>query len=183
MGVTPALVVGAFIEACVQTGGDSARAGDWALARGWEPVRGEQIEAAAPLLEGLRSTREEPGLVLQAEGSAGALLLAVTASGRCVVWAESQDGPAVRLALLRAMSEGTGRTAGARLTVDRTLEHGGLWRNMTQWQLRRAEGAAELRMGAVTTLGTNPAAQALHLAPAALAVPVPASPATQPPAR
>lgn len=157
--VSPALVVKTFVQGCIGHAGDAAAVTDWALAQGFEPVQGEQQHSMQELLQGDR------GSVLQAPRSAGQLLLAVGQAGRCVVWAEGQDGPSVRLGLLRELSALAGRGARSRIDNDRTVEAGGLWRNLTQWRYRASPSAPELRLGAATTLGVLPAAQALHLAP------------------
>jgi len=157
--VSPTLVVKAFVQGCIAHGGEPGAVTDWALSQGWEPVQGEQQHSMQELLQGDR------GNVLQFPRSAGQLLVAVGQAGRCVVWAEGQDGPSVRLALLRELSALAGRGARSRIDNDRTVEAGGLWRNLTQWRYRASPYAPPLRLGAATTLGALPAAQALHLAP------------------
>lgn len=166
--VGPEQAVRAFVDGCIEHEGQIAAVTDWALAQGWVPVDPLQEAAARPLLEGA------PGQVLQASRRSSVLLLAVSAVGRCVVWASDQDGPLVRLALLRAIATLSARGARARIEVDRTVEHDGAWRNVMQWSYRRPGGSKELRLGAATTIGAAPAAQALQLAP------LPEAPAYQP---
>ena len=157
--VGPEQTVRAFVDGCIAHDGEIAAVTDWALAHGWVPVDPLQEASARPLLEGAA------GQVLQASRRSSALLLAVSAAGRCVVWASDQDGPLVRLALLRAIAALSARGARARIEVDRTVEHEGAWRNVMQWSYRRPGGSKELRLGAATTIGAAPAAQALQLAP------------------
>jgi len=149
-----------FVSACVLNEGRGAAVTDWALVQGFQTVDPLHEHAALPLLDGA------PGHVLVMPGSGGAVLLAVAQGDRCVVWAERQPGPALRLALLRELAALAGQGARLQTEVDRNLERAGGWRNLLQWRYRRVGGTQELSLGAVTTLGDAPAAQALNLAPA-----------------
>lgn len=145
-----------FIEGCVRHEGALTAVVDWALTQGFEPLDASD-EGARTLLDG------GYGAVLAARAPAEPVLLAVSADGRCTVWAERAPGPLVHQALLLATSQLAERGR-LQLVVDRTVERAGAWRRHVQWRYRRAGGAQDWSLGAVTTLGEAPSAQALQLA-------------------
>lgn len=145
-----------FIEGCVRHEGALTAVVDWALTQGFEPLDASD-EGARTLLDG------GYGAVLAARAPAEPVLLAVSADGRCTVWAERAPGPLVHQALLLATSQ-LAKRGRLQLMVDRTVERAGAWRRHVQWRYRRAGGAQDWALGAVTTLGEAPSAQALQLA-------------------
>jgi hypothetical protein len=153
-----ATVVRVFIDGCVAHEGDSMKTVDWAINQGFEPdfARGG---AAESLLQG------QPGTVLALPGIASPVLLAIGLDKRCTVWAERGDGPAVRTEFLKAINALAAKGARVQPTQERTVERGGAWRMQLQMRYRRVGGSQDFGVGAVTTLTTAPAAQALSLAP------------------
>jgi hypothetical protein len=151
-------IVRVFIDGCVAHEGDSMKTVDWAINQGFEPdfARGGAAEA---LLQG------QPGTVLAMPGSASPVLLAIDLDKRCTVWAERGDGPAVRTEFVKAMNALAAKGARLQPAQERTVERGGAWRMQLQMRLRRAGASQDFGVGAVTTLTTAPAAQALNLAP------------------
>jgi hypothetical protein len=164
---TPQGVARTFAQACVLTGGDEAAAVDWALSQGFEPG-----EAQRANVDGLLSG--QPGSVLAAPGTRGRVLLAAAAGRQCTVWADQTSGPALRSAVIDALSALAGKGARLQLGVDRNFERAGAWRNQLQWRYRAVGVTAELGLGAITTLSDSPATQALNAAP------LPATPAFAP---
>jgi hypothetical protein len=162
----PEALVQAFIDGCVAHEGDATKTVDWAITQGFVPV---DAQAAATLLAG------RPGTVLGLPGSAGQALLAIDLEQRCTVWAEQADGPALRAALVKALGALVAQGARAQPLQERRLERAGAWRLQLLWRFRRAGGDKDLGLGSVTTLGAQPAAQALSLGPIAAA----AEPATR----
>jgi hypothetical protein len=155
----PAAVVQAFVDGCIAHEGESVKTVDWAINQGFEWVDA-QVGPGATLLSG------QPGTVLAMPGSAGQVLLAIDLDRRCTVWAERADGPALRGAFTQAMAALAARGARVQPALERSVERGGAWRLQLQMRLRRAEGAPEFDVGAVTTLTSPPAAQVLSVAPA-----------------
>lgn len=156
--VAAAAIVRVFIDGCVAHEGDSMKTVDWAINQGFEPDFA-QGSAAQLLLAG------QPGTALAMPGSAGQVLLAIDLDKRCTVWAERGDGPAVRAEFVKAMNALAARGARVEPAQERTIERGGAWRMQLQTRYRRASGSQEFGVGAVTTLTSQPAAQALSLAP------------------
>lgn len=151
-------IVRVFMEGCVAHEGDSMRTVDWAINQGFEPVYA-QGGAAEALLSG------RPGTVLALPGSTSPLLLAVDVERRCTVWAERGDGLAVRAEFAKAISVLASKGAHVQPALERTVERGGAWRLQLQMRYRRVGGSQDFGVGSVTTLTTQPAAQALNLAP------------------
>jgi hypothetical protein len=50
-------------------------------------------------------------------------------------------------------------------TLDRNVERAGAWRHQVQVRYRRVGGSRDFGLGAITTLGEQPGAQALRLEP------------------
>ncbi|HEX3141985.1 MAG TPA: hypothetical protein VHQ87_18155 [Rhizobacter sp.] len=155
---TPLSVARAFQQACVLTGGEEAAAVDWALSQGFEPA-----EASRGNVDGLLSG--QPGSVLAAPGTRGRVLLAAASGRQCTVWADQMPGPALRNAVIEALSTLTSKGARLELQADRNFERAGAWRNQMQWRYRAVGASGDLGLGAVTTLTDSPATQALHAAP------------------
>jgi hypothetical protein len=164
---TPQGVARTFQQACVLTGGDEAAAVDWALAQGFEPA-----DALRGNVDGLLSG--QPGSVLAAPGTRGRVLLAAATGRQCTVWVEQTAGPALRTAVVEALSALTSKGAKLQLGVDRNFERAGAWRNQMQWRYRAVGATFDLGLGAITTLSDGPGTQALHAAP------LPATPAFAP---
>lgn len=154
-GATSA-AVRVFMDGCVQHEGALTAVVDWALSQGFEPLDAAD-EGARVLLDG------GYGAVLAARTGAEPVLLAVSADGRCTVWAERSPGPLVHQAMLIATSDLSQRGR-LQLLVDRTVERAGAWRRHVQWRYRRAGGSEDWSLGAVTTLGEAPTSQVLQLA-------------------
>jgi hypothetical protein len=152
------MVVRTFIDGCVAHDGESMRTVDWAINQGFEPVEAH-AGAGAALLSG------RPGTVLVMPGSGGRVLLAIDLDKRCTVWAERSDGPAVRAEFARAVNALALRGTRVQPTLERSVERAGAWRMQLQMRLRRAGGTTDFDVGAVTTLGAQPAAQVLSVAP------------------
>ena len=83
-----------FLDGCVLNEGQPSAVVDWALAQGFEPV--DPLRTGAEDLLG-----GTPGAVLAMPGSAGLVLLAAAQDRRCLVWAESTNGPRLRSAFRR----------------------------------------------------------------------------------
>jgi hypothetical protein len=164
---TPQAVARTFAQACVLTGGEEAAAVDWALSQGFEPA-----EASRGKVDGLLAG--QPGSVLAAPGTRGRVLLAAASGRQCAVWVDQMEGPALRNAVIEALSALTSKGARLQLHVDRNIERAGAWRNQMQWRYRAVGASGDLGLGAVTTLSDKPATQALNAAP------LPASPAFAP---
>ena len=163
-----AAVVRVFIDGCVAHEGESMKTVDWAINAGFEPIDAH-IGAGAALLSG------QPGTVFAMPSSASQVLLAIDLDKRCTVWAERADGPALRAEFVKAIDALA--TKGARLQPlqERTIERGGAWRMQLQMRFRRAGGAQDFGVGAVTTLTPQPAAQVLQAAPIASRLDAPAT--------
>ena len=151
-------VVRVFLDACVLNEGQSASVIDWALAQGYEPL-GPLRTGAEDLLGGAA------GAVLAAPGSGGRVLLAAGNDRRCIVWAESTNGPRLRGAFQKMVSDLGCRGARVQSVIDRNLTSAGTWRNQLQWRYRRVGGSEDFGLGSATTLGAAPSAQLLHFAP------------------
>jgi len=164
---TPLGVARTFQQACVLTGGDEAAAVDWALSQGFEPA-----EALRGNVDGLLSGA--PGSVLAAPGTRGRVLLAAATGRVCTVWADQMSGPALRSAVIEAVTSLSAKGARVQLQADRNFERAGAWRNQMQWRYRAVGASGDLGVGAVTTLSDNPGTQALNVAP------LPATPAFAP---
>ncbi|MBX3622429.1 MAG: hypothetical protein KF891_20885 [Rhizobacter sp.] len=164
---TPTGVARTFVEACVLTGAEEGAAVDWALAQGFEPV-----DPMRGNMDGLLAG--QPGSVLAAPGTRGFVLLAAATGRQCTVWADHLAGPALRFAVMEALSVLAGKGARLQLGVDRNFERAGAWRNQMQWRYRAVGATGDLGLGAITTLGDGPATQALNAAP------LPATPAFAP---
>jgi hypothetical protein len=169
-------IVRVFIDGCVANEGESMKTVDWAINQGFEPdfARGG---AAESLLQG------QPGTVLAMPGSASPVLLAIDLDKRCTVWAERGDGPAVRSEFVKAMNALAAKGARLQPAQERTVERGGAWRMQLQMRYRRVGGSQDFGVGAVTTLATAPAAQALNLAPLPSRLDAPATDPTGLPVR
>jgi len=159
----PQALVQAFIDGCVAHEGDATKTVDWAIAQGFEPVDA-QAAVVATLLSG------RPGTVLALPGSAGQALIAVDLEQRCTVWAERAEGPALRAAFVKALGVLVAQGARAQPLQERRIERAGAWRLQLQWRWRGAGGEKDLALGSVTTLGAQPAAQALSVGPITAAV-------------
>ena len=141
---------------------------DWAINAGFAPIDAH-IGAGAALLSG------QPGTVLVMPGSASQVLLAIDLDKRCTVWAERAEGPALRAEFVRAINALAAKGARLQPLQERTVERGGAWRMQLQMRLRRAGGAQDFGVGAVTTLTAQPAAQVLSAAPIASRLDAPAT--------
>ena len=164
---TPQGVARTFQQACVLTGGDEAAAVDWALSQGFEPA-----DALRGNVDGLLAG--QPGSVLAAPGTRGRVLLAAATGRVCTVWADQMSGPALRGAVIEAVTSLSAKGARVQLQADRNFERAGAWRNQMQWRYRAVGASGDLGVGAVTTLSDNPGTQALNVAP------LPATPAFAP---
>lgn len=164
---TPAGVARVFLQACVLTGGEESAAVDWALSQGFDPV-----DPMRGSMDGLLAG--QPGSVLAAPGTQGRVLLAAAKGKVCTVWAEQISGPAVRAAVIDALSALQFKGAKLTLGVDRNFERAGAWRNQMQWRYRAVGASGDLGVGAITTLGDGPGTQGLNVAP------LPATPAYAP---
>ena len=163
-----AAVVRVFIDGCVAHEGESMKTVDWAINAGFAPIDAH-IGAGAALLSG------QPGTVLVMPGSASPVLLAIDLDKRCTVWAERAEGPALRAEFVRAINALAAKGARLQPLQERTVERGGAWRMQLQMRLRRAGGAQDFGVGAVTTLTAQPAAQVLSAAPIASRLDAPAT--------
>lgn len=163
---TPDAIVALFIEACVLTEGAMTPAIDRGISRGLNP-RDSTLAELRPLLDG------QPGTVLAMADVAAPVLLAITPTRRCTVWAEQADGPALRNAFQRALPALASRGIRVQPMFDRTVERAGAWRQQLQLSARRAGGAQDFGLGAVTTLGGTPGSQALQFGP--LPAPLPST--------
>ena len=163
-----AAVVRVFIDGCVAHEGESMKTVDWAINAGFAPIDAH-IGAGAALLSG------QPGTVLVMPGSASQVLLAIDLDKRCTVWAERAEGPALRAEFVRAINALAAKGARLQPLQERTVERGGAWRMQLQMRLRRAGGAQDFGVGAVTTLTAQPAAQVLSAAPIASRLDAPAT--------
>ena len=141
---------------------------DWAINAGFEPIDAH-VGAGAALLSG------QPGTVFVMPGSASPVLLAIDLDKRCTVWAERADGPALRAEFVKAINALASKGARVQPLQERTVERGGAWRVQLQMRLRRAGGAQDFGVGAVTTLTAQPAAQVLSTAPIASRLDAPAT--------
>lgn len=167
-------VVQAFVEACVDHGGEVAPAVDWALNHGFEPLDPEGRDGS----DGHALLGGRPGVVFATPDAATRVLLAVTQDNNCTVWAERAAGTSTQDAFVQATEALAARGAQVRRETDRMLERAGAWRRQLEYRLSLVPGNRDYRLGAVTTMTESPAAQALRLAPVA----PPASPvATTPP--
>lgn len=155
--VSATAIARAFSEGCVAHEGDSMKTVDWAINQGYEWVDAHSGPGAA-LLSG------QSGTVLAMPGSAGQVLLAIDLDKRCTVWAERADGPALRAEFMRVMNLLAARGARLQPLQERTVERGGAWRMQVQMRYRRAGGAQDFGVGAVTTMTPQPAAQVLSAA-------------------
>lgn len=158
---TPAEAARLFLHACVATRGDATQAIDQGLQAGLFPYAGD-APIAASLLDG-----QAGSAMVRMHGEAGDrinYLLAVVPQVHCTVWVEAAHGPSVHLALLQAL-DGLRQSGGGELepVTERTVERSGAWRRQVQWRYRTPAGQAELRFGAVTTLGDGPGFQVLRL--------------------
>lgn len=164
-----AAVLRAFIDGCMAHEGESMKTVDWAINAGFEPIDAH-VGAGAALLSG------QPGTVFVMPGrSSGQVLLAIDLDKRCTVWAERADGPALRAEFVRAMNALAAKGARLQPLQERTVERGGAWRMQLQMRYRRAGGAQDFGVGAVTTLTAQPAAQVLSAAPMASRLDAPAA--------
>lgn len=164
-----AAVLRAFIDGCVAHVGESMKTVDWAINAGLEPIDAH-VGAGAALLSG------RPGTVfVMPGGSASQVLLAIDLDKRCTVWAERADGPALGAEFVRAMNALAAKGARLQPLQERTVERAGAWRMQLQMRYRRAGGAQDLGVGAVTTLTAQPAAQVLSAAPMASRLDAPAA--------
>ena len=155
--LNPKLVVTVFEQACVLTGGQAPAAIDWALTNDFVPAD-VMSGSAEGLLEG------QPGTVMVAPGTDGRVMLAVSAS-QCSVWAERTPGPPLRSALAAMVVTLTAKGHKAQVTLDRSVERAGAWRNQMQWRYRAVGTQQDWGLGAVTTLANTPGTQVLHFAP------------------
>jgi hypothetical protein len=151
---SPPAVVRVFIEACVLTEGDQTAAVDWAISNGFDP-----LDVMAPNVEPLLAGKPGTALAMPQQP----VWLITTKGGPCTVWVERTLGPALHLAFQQAVGQLAAKGAKAELTVERTVERAGAWRRQVQWRYRRVGGSQDFGLGAVTTLGEQPAAQALQL--------------------
>lgn len=151
---SPQAVVRVFIEACVLTEGDQAAAVDWAISNGFDP-----LDVMAPNVEPLLAGKPGTALTMPQQP----VWLVTTKGGPCTVWAEHTMGPALHLAFQQGVGQLAAKGAKAEMTVERTVERAGAWRRQVQWRYRRVGGSHDFGLGAVTTLGEQPAAQALQL--------------------
>ncbi|WP_119154803.1 NMCC_0638 family (lipo)protein [Caldimonas tepidiphila] len=154
-------VVRAFVEACVDQGGEVGPAIDWALNHGFEPLDPEGRDGS----DGHALLGGRPGVVFATPEAATRVLLAVTQDNTCTVWAERAAGTSTQDAFVKALESMGARGAQLRRETDRTLERAGAWRRQLEYRFRAVPGSRDYRLGAVTTLTESPAAQALHLAP------------------
>lgn len=153
-GPAPDAVARVFVEACVLTEGDQTAAVDWAVSNGFDP-----LDVLSPNVEPLLAGK--PGTALAMPGQP--VWLVTATGGPCTVWAERTAGPALHMAFQQAVSQLVGKGAKAEMTLERTIERAGAWRRQVQWRYRRVGGSHDYGLGAVTTLGEQPGAQALHL--------------------
>lgn len=163
-GATPDAIVRIFIEACVLTEGEMTPAVDRGISLGMNP-RDATLAEVRPLLDG------QPGTVLAVSDVATPVLLAVTPERRCTVWAEQASGPALRNAFQRALASLAQRGFRTQPMFDRTVDRAGAWRQQLQLSVRRGGATQDFGLGAVTTLGSEPASQALQFGPLPAALP------------
>lgn len=159
--VTPATtdaIAQAFVEGCVAHEGQLAATVDWALSQGFEP-HDELAPESQTLLEG------QAGTVLAMPGGAARVYLVVMAGQRCIVWAEGAMGPALHEAFLLGLDRLASKTGKVEKVLERNIDRGGTWRRQLQLRYRRAGGAQDFGIDAVTTLNDQPGVQAFHLAP------------------
>lgn len=151
-------VVQIFLDACVLNEGQPTAVIDWALTQGFEPLNPLQADAAE-LLGGVAGT------ALAAPGSAGLVVLAATQDGRCVLWAESMNGPRLRTAFHAMVDSLAAQGARLQTVIARNLESGGAWRHQSQWRYRQVGAERDFGLGSATTLADAPGAQLLHFGP------------------
>lgn len=161
---TPDAIVRIFVDACVLGEGEMTPAIDRGISQGMNP-RDATLAEVRPLLDG------QQGTVLAMPDVAAPVLLAITPARRCTVWAERANGPALRNAFQRALAPLEQRGFRVKPMFDRTLERAGAWRQHVQMSVRRSGGAQDFALGAVTTLGSEPASQALQFGPLPAALP------------
>lgn len=153
-GPSPEAVVRVFIEACVLTEGDQTAAVDWAVSNGFDP-----LDVLAPNVEPLLAGKPGTALTMPQQP----VWIVTATGGPCTVWAERTAGPALHMAFQQAVTQLMAKGAKAEMTLERTVERAGAWRRQVQWRYRRVGGTRDYGLGAVTTLGEQPGAQALHL--------------------
>ena len=153
-----------FLDGCVLNEGQPSAVVDWALAQGFEPV--DPLRTGAEDLLG-----GTPGTVLAMPGSEGLELLASAQDRRCLVWAESTNGPRLRSAFQKMVSALGFKGARVQPVMDRNLSSAGAWRNQLQWRYRRVGGDQDFGLGSATTLSQTLGAQLLHFAPMAPVAP------------
>ena len=157
-------VVQVFLDGCVLNEGRSSAVIDWALAQGFEPM--DPLRTGAEDLLGGAA-----GAVLAAPGTSGQVLLAAGDDRRCIVWAERTNGPGLRIAFQKMISDLGFKGAKLQSVIDRNLSSAGAWRHQTQWRYRRVGGSEDFGLGSATTLAATPASQLLHFAPMARVAP------------
>lgn len=150
----------AFVEGCVAHEGDRQAVVDWAINNGYEPLETLQTEAQVHYLAGRNGTvlRQPPD---------GQIVLVAAAGEHCMVWAENASGPKLGLAFQNAVGALARSGATTKTTMQRTVSRGGIWRRQVQVRYKRAEGAREFGLGAVTMVNRAPGTQALKFAPLA----------------
>ena len=137
---------------------------DRVLAVGLRPYAGQGEGSARALLGGV------PGQVYAPSGREALLQLALGDDGRCTVWAQRAEGPAVKAAFLELIETLRGQGARVRATHDRVVDRAGGWRQQTGFEVRDAGGTRSF--DAVTLLVERPGLQVLSTGPVGAAASV-----------
>ena len=156
--VTAQAIVSAFVDGCIANEADRTKIVDWALNAGYEPLD--------PYAAGPRAVLgDTEGTALALPGSLGRVMLAVTVKRQCVVIADGAPGPQIQSLFKQAMGDLAAKGHTAEVTLEKTVERAGAWRQLTQLRYRRVGGTQDFGIGAVTTLNATPGTQALNMAP------------------
>lgn len=150
--------VAAFVNGCIAHDGDRQAVVDWAVNNGFQPVDTLQSDAQAQYLGG------RVGTVMHHPNDVQIILVAAEGE-QCMVWAENASGPRLGIAFQTAVGTLARGGAQAKTTLQRTVSRGGIWRRQVQVRYKRADGAREYGLGAVTMVNRAPGTQALKFAP------------------
>ena len=146
-----------FRSVCADAPGETTAQVDRALAAGLRPHAGEGGSDADALLGG------SPGQVFAPPGRGAVLQVALAENGRCTVWAERAEGPAVKAGFAGVIDTLRARGAKVRVIGERIVERGGSWRQQSAFEVRDEHGARSF--DAVTLLAERPGMQVLSSAP------------------